>query len=342
MKDFLVHMGHEVGEGMSNVALGCIVVILLMAIPAAGQPPQTQPSAPQTQPQSPQTQPQQQTFESPAAALAGLKEALQSKEPGSLMKIFGPEVTELKSGDPVQDASDMATFSRRVQAASRLEEDASDRVTVLVGPEEYPFPVPIVQKDGRWFFDTAAGKDEILNRRIGENELQAISVCRGYVAAQREYYALDPAGAGLPEYAQKLASTPGQRDGLYWQTQSDEPLSPLGPMVAQARAEGYAKTVKSNGTHQRQPYRGYLYKLLTRQGKTAPGGQMDYVINGHMVAGFALVAWPVDYESSGIMTFLVGPSGKIYQKDLGDKTEELAPAMDAFAPDDTWTPVEGD
>lgn len=324
MKDSRSRMGIRVGVGIRSAISGGIVVVLVIGASAAVQ--------------LPQTQPQQQTFESPAAALKALKEALQSEEPGSLQRIFGPEVADLKSGDPVQDAADVATFSRRLQAASRLEEDAPDHVTVLVGSDEYPFPVPIVRKEGRWSFDTAAGKDEILNRRIGDDELRAISVCRGYVAAQREYYAQDPANAGLPEYAQKLASTPGKRDGLYWQTQTDEPPSPLGPLVAHARTEGYTKG-KANGADRPQPYHGYLYKVLTQQGKAAPGGKMDYIINGHMVAGFALVAWPVDYGSSGIMTFLVGPSGRIYQKDLGEKTEELAGEMAVFSPDDTWTPV---
>jgi hypothetical protein len=279
----------------------------------------------------------QQMFDSPQAALDGLKAAIQANDKDALRQVFGPQVEDLKSGDPVADAADLDAFASRLKSAARMEEAGQGRMTLLIGPEEHPFAVPLVSKDGKWFFDAAAGKEELLNRRIGQNELQAIRVCRGYVEAQREYYLLDPDGTGLPHYAQRIASTPGKRDGLYWETKVDEAPSPLGPMVAEAQAEGYGKD--KSGQAGPRPYQGYVYKILTQQGKAAPGGGFKYVINGHMVGGFALVAWPVSWGSSGVMTFLVGPSGKVYQKDLGDKTEKIATKMKEFSPDDTWTLV---
>jgi hypothetical protein len=230
-------------------------------------------------------------------------------------------------------------FAARLKSGARLEQAAEGRMTLLVGPEEHPFAVPIVRKEGKWFFDTAAGKEELLNRRIGRNELGAISVCRAYVVAQREYYLDGDAGSGVPEYAQRLGSTPGRHDGLYWQARADESPSPLGPLVAEAQAEGYGEQESARG-EQSQPYHGYVYRILTRQGKKAPGGKYNYVINGHMVAGFALVAYPVHWGSSGVMTFLVGPAGRVYQKDLGTKTSELARKIKEFDPDDTWKLVQ--
>jgi len=282
--------------------------------------------------------PAQQTFDTPQAALDALKAAVQANDKETLKQIFGPQVEDLKSGDPVQDAADIEAFAARLKTAARLEQASQEHMTVLVGPEEHPFAVPIARKDGKWFFDTAAGKEELLNRRIGRNELGALSVCLAYVAAQREYYLSGAAGTGVPEYAQRLRSTPGKHDGLYWETRPDEAPSPLGPLVALAQSEGYGRP-KSESGEQSQPYHGYLYRILTRQGKSAPGGKYNYVMNGHMVAGFALVAYPVQWGSSGIMTFLVGPTGKVYQKNLGDKTLELAQKIKEYAPDDSWTPV---
>ncbi len=297
-------------------------------------------------PQARAASPQQETFDSPQAAVDALKAAAKADDKDAYRNIFGPQVDELRSGDPVQDAAAARAFAHRLGNGARLEPAGPGRMTLLVGATEHPFAVPIVLRDGKWFFDTAAGKDEILNRRIGRNELDAISVCRGYVAAQREYYLSDPQESGLPEYAQRLVSTPGTHDGLYWRTAADEPPSPLGPLVAEARAEGYGNG-EDNGNvnggsgkvHQSRPYHGYVYKVLTRQGRSAPGGKFSYIINGHMVGGFALIAWPVNWGSSGVMTFLVGPSGQIYQKDLGKKTAEIAAGIKDFSPDDSWTPV---
>jgi hypothetical protein len=280
----------------------------------------------------------QQMFDTPQAALDGLKAAIQAKDKDALRQVFGPQVEDLKSGDPVEDAADLDAFASRLKSAASLEEAGPEQMTLLVGRDEHPFAVPLVRRDGKWFFDTAAGKEELLNRRIGQNELQAISVCRGYVAAQREYYLLDPDNTGLPHYAQRLASTPGKHDGLYWDTNTDETPSPLGPLVAEAQAEGYGKD-RSGQAGQPSPYHGYVYKILTQQGKAAPGGAFKYVVNGNMVGGFALVAWPISWGSSGIVTFLVGPSGRIYQKDLGNKTDKIAAKIKEFSPDETWTLV---
>jgi hypothetical protein len=283
--------------------------------------------------------PGQEAFDSPEAAMDALKAAVRANDKEALQGIFGPQVEDLRSGDPVQDAADVRDFGWRLKTAARLEPAGDDRMTVLVGLEEHPFAVPIVRKDGKWSFDTAAGKEELLNRRIGQNELGAISVCRAFVVAQREYYLEGAAGTDVPEYAQRLMSSPGARDGLYWETKADEPPSPLGPLVAQAQAEGYSREASKPG-QQPQPYHGYVYRILTRQGESAPGGKMDYVINGHMVAGFAFVACPVNYGSSGVMTFLVSTNGRIYQKDLGEKTAELAQEIAEYDPDNSWTSVE--
>jgi hypothetical protein len=281
----------------------------------------------------------QQMFDSPEAALDGLKAAVQADDKEDLQRIFGPHVDALKSGDSVQDAADLQAFAGRLKDAAQWEDAGQGRMTLLVGTEGHPFAVPLASKAGNWFFDTAAGKEELENRRIGQNELGAISVCRAYVVAQREYYLDGAAGTGVPEYAQRIRSTPDKRDGLYWETKPDEVPSPLGPFVAKAQAEGYS-VQKPGSDQQPQPYHGYVYKILTRQGRSAPGGKYDYIINDHMVAGFALVAHPVSHGSSGVMTFLVGPAGRVYQKDLGEKTAQLVRKMKEYALDDSWTPVQ--
>ena len=281
-------------------------------------------------------------FDTPEDAMKALLEATKAKDRPQMRKIFGVEPGELASGDEVQDQADLDQFAKHLAAAAKLVKEGDDRVILQVGPEAYPFPVPLVRKDGKWYFDTPAGKEEILNRRIGENEIKAMAVCRGYAAAQREYHSQDWNGDGVVEYAQRLASTPGKKDGLYWETSEDEPPSPLGPMVAEAQAEGYGKATSRLTTQPStgpRPYHGYCYKVLMRQGPHAPGGKFDYVINGHMVAGFALVAWPVDYDSSGVMTFILNTNGKLYQKDLGEKTAEIARDMTEYDPDETWALV---
>jgi hypothetical protein len=192
-----------------------------------------------------------------------------------------------------------------------------------------------VEKDGKWFFDTAAGEEELLNRRIGKNELATLEVVRAYVDAQREYASADRDGNGVLQFAQHFLSSPGKKDGLYWPPDLDGEISPLGPLVANAESKGYRlKGRDSEGNY--EPYNGYYFKILTRQGKNAPGGAYNYVINGNMIGGFALVAWPAEYGKSGIMTFIVNQQGFIYQKDLGEKTTKLASSMKRYDPDSSW------
>lgn len=279
-------------------------------------------------------------FDSPDAALQALKDATQSPEKGALSKVFGDDVKALVSGDEVQDRADVIEFGRQLQQASRWEPNEDGSMTLAVGVDEWPFPVPLVKRDGKWVFDIDAGKEEIVDRRVGRNELRTIAVCRALVVAEREYAAADRDGDNVLEFAQHLRSAPGQHDGLYWETAEGEPLSPLGPLVAEARAEGYGANPSAGDQGGPHPYHGYLYRILTKQGANAPGGALDYVINGNMVAGFAAIVYPVDYDDSGVMTFLVGPNGQIYQKDLGAETAKLASEMEAFDPDATWTLVQ--
>jgi hypothetical protein len=204
-----------------------------------------------------------------------------------------------------------------------------------VGEQAWPFPIPIVKTDGGWFFDTEAGKEEILNRRIGTNELATLNVVRACVEAEREYASRDRDGSGVLKYAQRFSSHPDSKDGLYWSPDLDGEVSPLGPLVADAQSEGYGLQTK-DGKSKPQPFHGYYFKILTRQGKHAPGGAYNYIINGNMIGGFALVAWPAEYGRSGIMTFIVNQQGRIYQKDLGPNTGRIAPAMKRYDPDSTW------
>lgn len=279
----------------------------------------------------------QQVFSTPEEATKALQEATAAKDKTALRRIFGPDLKDLVSSDEVQNANNFAAFAKNMAEMTNLVKEGDSKVTLALGKDAWPFPIPIVEKDGKWFFDTAAGKDEILNRRIGENELNTIEVCRAYVLAQREYYAMVP-NDDLPQYAQRFGSTPGKKDGLYWPTAENEETSPMGPLVAQARAEGYGPK-EGDAVKKRSPYHGYFFKILTKQGSKAPGGAYSYVINDHMVAGFALVAWPADYGSNGIMTFIVNQRGKVYQKNLGEKTAKLAADMTEYNPDDTWTLV---
>lgn len=277
------------------------------------------------------------TFDSPEAAEQALLDAAKSGEKGAMVKVFGEGVKELVSGDPTQDRQDASEFAKRLEEAHRWVADDDGSMILHVGLDDYPFPVPLVKRDSKWAFDIAAGKEEIINRRVGRNELRTLAVCRAYVVAQREYASEDRDGDQVLEFAQRCASTPGQHDGLFWESAPGEPLSPLGPLVAEARAQGYGADKATRDESAPHPYHGYVYRILTKQGKDAPGGAFDYVINGNMVAGFAAVVYPVAYGDSGVMTFLVGPNGEVYEKDLGPDTGKLAAAMTEFNPDSSWT-----
>jgi len=268
-----------------------------------------------------------------------LAAAAKVKDTNALDAIFGPEAHDLVSPDAVQATDEFVTFVRRLTEKIELVRESDTHDVLQLGADGWPFPIPLVkQTDGRWFFDTLAGKEEILNRRIGRNEIGAIRVCRAYVDAQREYAGEDRNGDGVLEYAQHLRSSPGKHDGLYWPMREGDALSPLGPLVAQAHGEGYRRETRIL-TEPQSPYHGYFFKILTRQGKHTPIGKYNYLINGHMIGGFAFVAWPDEWGNSGVMTFIVNQQGKVYQKNLGPKSAAIASAMTAYDPDDTWSLV---
>ena len=274
-----------------------------------------------------------QTFASPAEAVKALAAATKAGDRAALDAIFGPGVKELLSGDPKQDALEFAAFAALIGQFSQLVQKSDNRCVLNLGTQNWPFPIPLVKKAGAWSFDTAAGREEIVNRRIGEDELTAIGVCRTYLAAQREYASVDRNGDGVFEFAKRLRSTPGHKDGLYWPTTPNDEPSPFGPLIAEVRAEGYGgKTAEGEP----QPFKGYRFKILTAQGASAPGGAFDYLINGHLIAGFALVAYPAHWGESGVMTFIVNQWGKVYERNLGADSAEIAAAMTDFDPDSDW------
>jgi hypothetical protein len=274
-------------------------------------------------------------FPSAYAAAKALVGAAKSDDVTALIAILGPASKEiLTTGDPVADQQSVRKFAERAAAKTKLLTDLKEphAKTLLVGKDDWPLPIPIVQVNGQWYFDVEQGKQEILMRRIGGNELDAIEVCRGYVEAQNDYAEEDRTGSGVLHYAQKIISSPGKRDGLYWPSSGADDESPIGDLVARAFAEGYTK--------RHDPYHGYYFKILTGQGPHASGGEMSYLANRLMTRGFALIAWPSDYKSTGIMTFVVDKAGIVFQKDLGTKTPEIAGAYQAYDPDETWSPVE--
>jgi hypothetical protein len=275
------------------------------------------------------------TFATPEEAAASFVTAVKARDPGALRDIFGPQVEEIENPDRVQATNEFLAFAKAVNEGSRLTPKSETNFEIEVGTNSWPFPIPLVKRDTQWLFDIPAGEEELSNRRIGRNELGVLEVMRAYVDAQREYASRNRDGGEVLKYAQRLASTPGKRDGLYWPPEFDGEISPLGPFVAEAQAEGYLGDNPVD-KHSPQPFHGYLFKILTRQGKHAPGGQYDYVINGNMIGGFAMVAWPVEYGESGIMTFIVNQQGRVYEKDLGAKTAKIASKMTAYDPDSSW------
>lgn len=275
-------------------------------------------------------------FKSPQLAMRALAEAAAKDNVGRLKEIFGPDGDAIiSSGDPVEDAAARRRFVAVARERTTFEPLGAGTVVAHLGREDWPFPVPIVKDGDGWRFDTAAGKDELLNRRIGRNELRTIESCRAYVDAQHDYARVDRTGGGARAYAQRLFSQEGKHDGLYWDDASGKDESPLGPLFAEASSEGYAL---GQGTGQPQPFHGYLYRILTAQGPNAPGGARSYLKDGQMTRGFALVAYPAEYGKSGIMTFVVNQQGVVFQKDLGEKTAEVGKAMTAYDPDESWSP----
>jgi hypothetical protein len=274
----------------------------------------------------------QKVFGSPEEAMKALADAVQAGDTKGMMAILGPEGEDIiSSGDAVADRDIKERFVEVYQEKADFVKEKEDRVSVIMGKDNWPFPIPIMKMAGGWIFDTKAGREEVLNRRIGRNELRTIQVCLNYVEAQQEYASTDREQDGIIQYAQKFASDTYRRNGLYWEVAEGEIPSPLGPGVVKAAAEGYRRAGGKPF-----PFHGYYYKILKGQGKSAPGGAYNYVINGHMVAGFALMAYPAQYGVSGIMTFIVNQNGVVYEKDLGPKTEAIAKATTLYNPDRTW------
>jgi len=280
----------------------------------------------------------QKPFGSPEEAAKALITAIKANDTKELLAIFGPPGKALIfSGDEGGDQAARARFEKAYDEMNQLEKKDEKRVILHVGSEDWPFPIPIVKQGNSWYFNTSEGREEILNRRIGLDELDAIQVCLAIVDAQREYASRDRAGDGVLQYAQKFLSQAGKKDGLYWPVKEGEEPSPLGPLAAEASMEGYGRKPRGD---QPVPYHGYFYKILKEQGKNASGGARDYVVRGKMIGGFALVAYPAEYGNSGIMSFIVNQDGVVYQKDLGKKTAQIARAMKSFDPDKTWNKAE--
>jgi hypothetical protein len=276
-------------------------------------------------------QPGQRTFSSPEDAGNALFTAIQSNDEKTMLDILGRDGKQIvSSGDEAEDTETRAQFVQKYQQLHRLVKEPDGTTTLYIGAENWPTPIPLVSKGSSWYFDTDAAKKEILYRRIGRNEMSAIRVCQELVAAEKEYY-----GSQHNEYAQKILSDGGQHNGLYWAAAEGEPKSPIGPLVASAVADSDAKTQNAP-----TPFRGYFYHILTRQGKNAPGGAKNYIANGKMTEGFAFVAYPAEYRSSGVMTFVVDQDGMVYEKDLGRKTEAHAKGMKEYNPDSSWQKVE--
>jgi hypothetical protein len=282
-------------------------------------------------------EPSLKVFATPDDAANALLTAARSGDQDQLMAIFGPDSKELiSSGDPVQDKNLGQTFVKAYDAMHRWRRIGDGVQILLVGADNFPFAIPLKKNaEGQWFFDTAAGRDEVLNRRIGRNELAVIDVCKAAADAQAEYLSQLHDGASSKQYAQKFLSDPGKHNGLYWASQEGQPQSPLGPLVAFATAEGYS--AKSDA---HTPFHGYYFRILKAQGSNAPGGSKDYMIGGKMAGGFAFVAYPGEYGNSGVMTFIINQDGVLLQKDLGATTTQIATAMTEFNPDGGWKPVQ--
>lgn len=276
----------------------------------------------------------QQSFKTAEDAVAALVNAAKSGDRKGILTVLGPDGASIaSSGDEAEDAAARKRFTDAYDAKHQITMESDQKAVLVIGDEDWPFPIPIVRKDDSWRFDTAAGREEILDRRIGRNERAAMQACLAYVDAQNDYAELTRTSTGTAAYAQRIVSRPGKKDGLYWPTEAGDSPSPLGELVASAATEGY------HVGHGRAPFHGYYYKILTRQGPAAPGGVYDYVVHGKMIGGFALVAHPAVYRNSGVMTFLINHEGTVFEKDLGPHTAEIAEHMTSFNPDDTWEKV---
>lgn len=278
-------------------------------------------------------------FASKEAAVQAFVQAIRAGNDAALLKILGPEAKSLiSSGDPVADRAVKNRIASAYDQMHRFVTTSDGRVTLYLGAENWPLPIPLLKRRGKWYFDTAYGKQEILARRIGKNELGAIQVCEGVVQAQQQYVSQVQTGEDGKQYAQKFLSDEGKHNGLFWKTAAGEPSSPLGPLIVSASAEGYRRS----GAGKPTPYHGYIYRILKEQGAHARGGARSYLQDGKMTNGFAVLAYPAAYRASGVMTFIAGQDGVVYQKDLGPQTDTIAPSIKAYDPDDTWQPIQPD
>jgi hypothetical protein len=275
----------------------------------------------------------QRRFASPEDAVNALRAAADADDHSAFVAIFGSEVNDLLTTDKTQDANNARRFAAALAQRCTPVKDGDDKIILEVGTNDWPMAVPLVKEGSQWRFDTDAGKEEIINRHIGKDELHAVGVCRAYVTAQKQF-AAEPANAG--NYALRFKSTSGKKDGLYWAPEPNEPVSPFGPLVAEALSEGYGYRSGAN----LHPFHGYYFKILTRQGDAAPGGKTDYLTHGRLTRGFALVAYPERWDQSGIMTFIVNQDGKVFQQNLGEHTSHIAGSMKEYNPDSQWAPVE--
>jgi hypothetical protein len=311
----------------------CVIVnwfLLVLVTQAAPGPKQESTSA---------AQPQQKQFDTPKQAADALIQVAANFDPAAAKEILGPDSEDIvASEDPVEDKNRATAFAEKAKEKNSIELDKKDpnRAILLVGNDDFPLPIPIVKRKGKWSFDTKVGREEILNRRIGANELNAIEICRGFDQAQHEYALEKHDDSKVNQYAQRIISTPGKHDGLAWQNADGTWGGPVGEEVAKALEQGYTQQSKP------QPYHGYYFKVLKGQGPAAPMGQMDFVVGGAMIGGFALAAAPAEYRVTGVMTFIVGPDGVVYEKDLGPDTLKTFQSMDKYNPDKTWKITEDD
>ena len=316
--------------------VSCAVVIL--ATDAAEKKQATAASSPAKQGASSSSQSSQKQFDTPDQAADALIQVAANSDAAGAREILGPDSEDIvNSEDPVADKNRALAFANKAKEKKSIEIDKSEpnRAILVVGNDDYPLPIPIVKQKGKWSFDTKVGREEILNRRIGANELNAIEICRGFVEAQHEYAAEKHDDAKVNQYAQHILSTPGKHDGLAWKNQDGTWGGPVGDEVAKALEEGYS-------AERGKPYHGYYFKVLKGQGKNAPMGEMDFVIGGAMIGGFGLAVAPAEYRVTGVMTFIVGPDGIVYQKDLGKDTLKTFQSMDRYDPDKTWQETDDD
>ncbi|HEU0252474.1 MAG TPA: DUF2950 domain-containing protein [Pyrinomonadaceae bacterium] len=312
-------------SAISGFLLALVALLLLTLLPNA-----TRAEAAQ---QTPATQAQAKTFATAQAAADALVDAAEKYDEAALTEVLGSDSYDIvHTGEPARDREVAMAFAAQARTKNRVSTDKGGRrAFLLVGEDEWPFPLPIVKQKGGWAFDARAGRQEILYRRIGRNELDAIQICRGFVEAQHEYALLKREGSGVNQYAQRIISTPGKQDGLAWQKADGTWDGPVGEKVANAIQRGY--------TNRTEPYHGYFFKVLKGQGPAAPLGRLDFVVKDVMIGGFALIAFPAQYRATGVQTFMVSHDGVVYQKDLGPQTKELASQIELFNPDKTWTPV---